>query len=155
MSEAVARAEYELASYVGVLQSVLAGAAEDSIPHSFWEVGGSQADTEMPNHETPDTLLQRVEWETAIETQRINGLVDSTVAPQLRSLRAAVVQLGGGVDANGQVLDLPVEVLEKEVAVLAARSAELGKRMVELYDEAAALAATLEAEVMEKKIPTL
>ncbi|KAK7200391.1 hypothetical protein NESM_000093200 [Novymonas esmeraldas] len=149
MSEAVVRAERELYAYVLALQSVLLASTEDAMPQSLW--GGADSG----GGGVPDTLLQQVECETAQERQRIHRLVRQQLAPQLASLRVAIVQLGGGQDAAGGVVDVPVATLDQEIAAAAAESAALGRRMVELYDEAALLAARIEAEMMDTAVPSL
>ncbi|KPI87319.1 hypothetical protein ABL78_3602 [Leptomonas seymouri] len=157
MSEAVARAEQELHSYITALRDVLRATTEDAIPESLWEdettaYGGSRS--EAPE-EMPDTLLQRVERETALERHRINDLVRRRIAPQHAALCAAIVKLGGGQDAAGNVVDMPIDTLDREIAAAAAESAELGKRMVELYDEAAEMATRIETAVMSTSVPPL
>lgn len=165
MSEAVVRAERELCGYVAALQAVLLATSEDAMPQSLWD-GGSDAepDTSLTVASTspsstprdmPDTLVQQVERETALERRRIRDLVSRQLAPQYAALRAALVQLGGGQDATGTVIDVPVAVLDAEIAAAAAESAELGRRMVELYDDATQLAAVIEEEVMRKQVPPL
>ncbi|KPA79473.1 hypothetical protein ABB37_05306 [Leptomonas pyrrhocoris] len=157
MSEAVARAERELYAYITALQDVLRMTTEDAIPESLWEgdtaaFGGSSSEAQ---EEMPDTLLQRVERETELERHRINDLVRRRLVPQHAALCAAIVQLGGGQDAAGNVVDVPVDTLDREIAATAAESAALGKRMVELYDEAAVVATRIEAEVMGTAVPSL
>ncbi|KAG5477190.1 hypothetical protein LSCM4_04407 [Leishmania orientalis] len=161
MSEAVVRAERELYAYVVALQRALQAAAEDAMPQSVWdgarEEAGVLTDTaDDENHHSgvPDTLIQQVERETAFERRRIHELVRRQLAPQRAALRAAIVQLGGGQDASGHVIDVAVAVLDREIAAAAAESAELGRRMVELYDEAALLATRIEAELMSKSVPS-
>ncbi|CAG9575074.1 conserved hypothetical protein [Leishmania major strain Friedlin] len=162
MSEAVVRAERELYAYVVALQNVLHAATEDAMPQSLWD-GAREKDGELsdpvadgnPHSEMPDTLIQQVERETALERRRIHELVRRQLAPQRAALRAAIVQLGGGQDASGNIIDVPVALLDQEIAAAATESAELGRRMVELYDEAALLATRIEAEVMGKSVPPL
>lgn len=151
MSEAVVRAERELLAYVTALQDVLQMAAEDAAPHSLWEGDDDAAQED----EMPDTLVQRVERETALERHRVNDIVRRRLAPQYAALCAAVVQLGGGQDGAGNVVDVPVETLDRDIAAAAAESAELGRRMVELYDEAAEMATRIEMEVMNTSVPSL
>ncbi|KAG5476929.1 hypothetical protein LSCM1_05262 [Leishmania martiniquensis] len=161
MSEAVVRAERELYAYVMALQSALQAATEDAMPQSIWD-GAREDDGALAGTATddkyhsgvPDTLIQQVERETALERRRIHELVRRQLAPQRASLRAAIVQLGGGQDPSGNVIDVPVTVLDQEIAAAATESAELGRRMVELYDEAALLATRIEAEVMSKSVPS-
>ncbi|XQJ27529.1 hypothetical protein NXY56_003529 [Leishmania guyanensis] len=162
MSEAVVRAERELYAYVVALQNALQVAAEDAMPQSLWDgtgeedgvLGNTVAD-ESHQGGIPDTLIQQVERETALERRRIQELLHRQLAPQRAALCASIVQLGGGQDASGNIIDVPVAVLDQEIAAAATESAELGRRMVELYDEAAWLAARIEAEVMGKSVPSL
>lgn len=156
MSEAVVRAERELLAYITALQDVLRMAAEDAVPESLWDGDNLNADDGSGDTlQMPDTLQQRVERETAQEKHRVHELLRRRVAPQHATLCAALVQLGGGQDAAGNVMDVPVDVLDGEIAAAAAESAELGRRMVELYDEATEMAARIEAEVLSATIPSL
>ncbi|GET89153.1 hypothetical protein, conserved [Leishmania tarentolae] len=162
MSEAVVRAERELCAYVVALQSVLQAATEDAMPQSLWD-GPREKDSDAgdlaadgsPHGKMPDTLIQQVERETALERRRIHELVRRRLEPQRAALRAAIVQLGGGQDASGNIIDVPVAVLDQEIETVATESAALGRRMVELYDEVALLATRIEAEVMSKSVPPL
>jgi hypothetical protein len=158
MSEAVAHAERELYAYVAALQDVLRTAVEDAIPQSLWEGDTNHSTTHgvVPEEEEmPDTLQQQVERETAQERHRVNDLVRRRLAPQHTALCAALVQLGGGRDAAGNVVDVPVDTLDRDIAAAAAESAELGRRIVELYDEATEVATLIEAEVMRTFVPSL
>ncbi|KAG5502793.1 hypothetical protein JKF63_04561 [Porcisia hertigi] len=162
MTEAVVRAERELYAYVVALQSTLLATAEDAMPQSLWDNPGEEdgmlgdnAPDSSKYSRAPDTLIQQTERETALERRRVHELVRRQLLPQRAALRAAIVQLGGGQDASGNIIDVPVALLDQEIAAAAAESAELGRRMVELYDEAALLATKIEAEVMTKSVPSL
>lgn len=155
MSEAVVRAERELFAYVAALQDALRIAAEDALPQSLWDgPGDASANGDAPE-DVPDTLLQRVERETAHERHRTHDLVRRRIAPAHAALCATITQLGGGTDASGNVVDVPVEILDREIAAAAAESAELGRRMVDLYDETAEVATRIENVLLSTKVPSL
>lgn len=146
MSLAVVEAERTLAQCVRAMHETLQAAAEDALP--------SSQRLEDRGQIVADTLMQRLEEERRVEALRLLEL-SRDVPHALDRLRAAVVQLGGGLDGQQRVLDLPEEALDQEIAALAAESGRLATLAVAQYDEAARLAAVLEEELMGAEVPPM
>ncbi|EPY36739.1 hypothetical protein STCU_00431 [Strigomonas culicis] len=151
MSEKVAHAEAQLMLVVAAMREAAQAAVEDALPCSMLDADPSR---DAPAMDMPDTLRQRLEWETAVERPRVaqHGAV---VQQRLQALRQAIDVLGGGVLADGTVVDLPVADLDREIEMLSGESARLGTVMVQRYEAVETLMATLEAEVRAAQMPSL
>lgn len=159
MSELVVEAEQRLAAVLEAMRDVLQSSIEDALPRSQLHPEEEEQEDGDPDGGTahsdiPDSLQQRLEWEAAVEAKRVRGL-SAELQHRVDLLKGAIVQLGGGVDPEGRVIDVPVEVLDKEIEQLSVESARLGGLMVQHYDESRRIAAALEEEIMEQSIPSL
>lgn len=155
MTELIANAEHKLTLCLEGMRATLQATLEDALPKSTLPPNnGDDMSAQSIADDIPDTLLQRQEWEHDVERRRVQGLVED-LQQRFHWLRVAIMQLGGGVDPQGQLLDVPVGVLDAQIAQLSAESSRLGAVMVDRYAEAQELAETLEEEILSVEVPAL
>ncbi|CCW63426.1 unnamed protein product [Phytomonas sp. EM1] len=160
MTASIAVAEQLLAVCVEKMRDALQATLEDALPES--ELGASAPSNTgdlvawggAHANDIPDTLKQRLEWEQGVEQQRV-GSIAAAVQHSFQQLKAAVVELGGGVNASGEVIDVLVAELDYSIERISSERSRLGKLMVEYYGEAERLAAAIEEEILSIKVPSL
>ncbi|CCW70882.1 unnamed protein product [Phytomonas sp. Hart1] len=146
MTAPIVVAEQLLALCVERMRDGLQVTLEDALPESELGLGAPTADI-------PDTLRQRLEWEQGVEQRRV-GAIAAAVQQSFQQLKAAVVELGGGVNMGGEIVDVPVAELDRLISQVSSESGRLGKRMVECYGEAEQLATGIEEEILNIKVPS-
>lgn len=95
----------------------------------------------------PETLLQRLESENASEQERLKPYIRE-VQQRMRQLKQVLVSLGGGANAAGQIIDVPVAVLDRDVELLSTENSRLGELLLQRYAEAEALAQRVEQRIL-------
>eukprot|EP00796_Vickermania_ingenoplastis_P003791 gene3791-2681_t len=155
MSELVSNAEAQLHACVAQMLELLR-TVHDALPQSSFDI----AELEPPSSSSsaprdrereasgsppvPDTLLQRLEWERAAERQRIAGPAQS-LQRHMQRLRTAL--------GTGAVVDVPLEVLDRDIATLSAENIRVGDLLLRKYAEAEDLASSIEQRMLEVPLP--
>lgn len=157
MSLLVSRAESRLSAYVEQLQEVFF-AIESSLPESSLEDLGADVESLLINDrkegkaEVPETLQQQLEWEEKEEKGRL-ALPLKVLQGRFQELKQSIVGLGGGTTVNdiGQpvLIDIPLEMLDKDIECLTAESIYLGDLLLAKYSEVEAAAGEIERRIMQ------
>lgn len=100
----------------------------------------------------PDTLLQRLEWEHDAEQRHLSPLI-SGLHQRIHHLKGAIAALGGGIDGQGRVVDVPLAVLDQDIDLLSKENVRLGDILLAKYSEAEMIAGKIEEEIMTAAIP--
>ncbi|CAD2217192.1 hypothetical protein AGDE_08049 [Angomonas deanei] len=149
MSQKIHEAELALQACVTAMRSALQCAVEDALPRSVLD-----GETEEEDGNIPDTLQQRREEELRVESKRIRVLSDS-VLKSFDDLRRSVIVLGGGMDGEGRIVDVPIPLLDREIEMLSIECNKHGAEMLKLYSEAEAIEARLVGEMNAIEIPPM
>lgn len=134
MALIVQQAELELGNTLQLMHETLQSVLLSTAPYSVDKRTAKDIDTAA-------VLLQQEQ-----ETLR------QSVAESARRLD---VQLSVLIASVERLCDVPVPDLNERLRQVNATHTALGDKMVQLYDQAAALSARLEEEVMEAPIPSL
>lgn len=114
---------------------------------------GDANTTLYPFDQMPDTLVQRLEWEQEVEERRLSPLI-ILLKRQMGQLKTAIAALGGGIDGQGRVVDVPVSVLDQDIELLSKENVRLGDLFLAKYDKAEALVRKMEEKIMTAGIPS-
>lgn len=143
MSDPVVEAEEALQACLVAMRDSLEATLSGALPQTHYD-----------GDEMPDTLRQRLVWEQEQEYRRLHPHA-SLVRERVAQLKQRIAVLGGGVDGRGQPVEVPVEVLDRDIELLAAQSAQLGAEMVALYDRAERLAVDLGTALERQQVPSI
>lgn len=113
---------------------------------------GDGAYSEGSSAVLPETLLQQLEWEHKIEVDRLSPPV-ATLKQRMHQLKMAIAALGGGIDAQQRILDIPTSVLDQDIEIFSRENVRLGDVLLAKYEEAEMLGSTMEEKVMRAVLP--
>ncbi|KAH9586548.1 hypothetical protein LSM04_008917 [Trypanosoma melophagium] len=139
MSRPIVDAEVALSRCIEAMHDALLATVGDALPQSTGSPEATSAGCDLV-----DTAAQRLEWELVVEKQRVGRIVDE-LDRQFAELERAVSLLP----------DVPLALLDRDIALLNTEASSLAQAMVLTYDEAELLAAKLESEIVSQSVPSI
>ncbi|ORC91807.1 uncharacterized protein TM35_000054030 [Trypanosoma theileri] len=139
MSRPIVEAEVALSRCVEAMRDALLTTVKDALPQST-----GSPDTTSAECDLVDTAAQRLEWESGVEQQRIGRIVDE-LDRHFAELERALTALP----------DVPIALLDRDIAWLNTEASSLAQAMISTYDEAESLAAKLEGEIVTQSVPSI